>query len=970
MQLSHLITLLIDEVSSGEEELLNYAVTLCQESDDPALEPELNSAASDYAAFCRRLGAATESVALQGLSQLAHTLAEGLSVAGSLPAELRVPSLPLLMGFSSTVADYLTQWRDGKSVTPLAQALMELVIPAEFLVPLSDADRRDLLESLLTPPSLESQQLALMPLFEPLQPEQLGLSIPSDADPSLLESFLAEAPNQLLRLAETVQALITGTSAGHLEEAHRIAHTLKGSAAISGVPGFATLAHALEDVLEAYRQDDFLAPPGLHSLLLDACDQLDMALDVIGNGSLVHPRFAETTHALHAWSCHLQGQGVPQELLPQLRVQTLQAEAPSETDQRSKVVPASSNAFPAQTKSDIPTAVVEEDPQVRVPARALELVFRSINELSIGLQRLRTQNEGLIAHIAGQAQLHATADGRLRDIEQRVVTQGLGQVQTREFAGAAPAGLSWTPEHSDFDALELDQYNALVGDAQALREALGDLLGSRQEVMGILRNTTALAHRQLQLVKEAQFQISNARLRSLSEIRSRLRRTVRQACEAVGHDAELQIDGDELRVDAAVLGPLTECLMHLLRNAVDHGIELPTERLALGKPAVGRIQIQFKSHGGGVVVRIIDDGRGMDHAAILKKAVARGLVSPDAVLSQEQISRLIFLAGFSTRETITQTSGRGVGLDVVSKVIASLQGQINVQSKLGAGSEFRLFVLASVGTMHAMHVEEDGEHFLVPSIQLLRAETADSEASFDIQATSLGKLLHGRSRYGESIAHKGPLLHLDVDGQVQRVEVQRVVEAREFLFNPPPPMLVGIQGVTGVATMGDGSLALVLDLVTLCRTPLPLKNEGISRMQTETKRQTHVLVVDDSASVRNTLGSLLRDQNYLVTTARDGLEAIQAIHKESFSLVLTDLEMPQVNGFELTEFIRQRSNQTTVPVLMLTSRGQDKHRQRAHSSGVSTFLVKPYSDAKLLQAVRQLTTTSASMKTDIAQQMT
>ena len=742
---------------------------------------------------------------------------------------------------------------------------------------------------------------------------------------------------------------------------------MKGSAAIAGVPGFATLAHALEDVLEAYRQDDFLAPPGLHGLLLDACDQLDLALDVIGNGGSVDPKFAGTTHALHAWSGHLQGQDVPQEWLALDSVQTLRSEAPFATDQIQ--APLSSNPVPLQPTGDASTAAAEEDPQVRVPARALELVFRAINELSIGLQRLRTQNEGLIAHIGGQAQLHTTADTRLRDMEQRIVIEGLGQVQTREFEGAVPAGRSWTPEN-DFDALELDQYNALIGDAQALREALGDLLGSREEVMGSLRDTAALAHRQLQLVKEAQFQIANARLRSLSELRARLRRAVRQACEAVGHEAELHIDGDELRVDAAVIGPLSECLMHLLRNAVDHGIEPPAERLALGKPPMGRIHIQFKSHGGGVVVRIVDDGRGMDHAAILNKAVSRGLVSPDAKLSQEQISRLIFLAGFSTRDTVTQTSGRGVGLDVVAKAVASLQGQVNVQSTLGEGSEFRLFVLASVGTMHAMHIEEDGEHFLVPSIQLLRAETADSDTSPDALLTPLSKLLHGRARRGKGLAAQGPQLHLEVDGRVQRVEVQRVVEAREFLFNPPPQLLEGTPGLTGVATLGDGSLALVLDLVDLCRSPLPLKDEGVARLQAETKRQTHVLVVDDSASVRNTLGSLLRDQNYQVTTARDGLEAIQAIHKESFSLVLTDLEMPQVNGFELTEFIRQRSNQTTLPVLMLTSRGQDKHRQRAQSSGVSTFLVKPYSDEQLLQAVRQLTTVRGQMRSETVQGVT
>jgi CheY-like chemotaxis protein len=195
-----------------------------------------------------------------------------------------------------------------------------------------------------------------------------------------------------------------------------------------------------------------------------------------------------------------------------------------------------------------------------------------------------------------------------------------------------------------------------------------------------------------------------------------------------------------------------------------------------------------------------------------------------------------------------------------------------------------------------------------------------------------------------------------VDGVVRRITVDRIVEAREFLISPSPTLLGRLGGVSGVGVLADGSLGLVLDLVDLSRQPLPVRPQGLRQLQAVLQQQAQVLVVDDSTSVRNTLSALLRDADYRVTTARDGLEAIQALKDQHFSLVMTDLEMPRLNGFELTEFIRQRSSQPDVPVIMLTSRGQDKHRARAEQVGVTAFLMKPYSDQDLVNMVRNLLT--------------
>ena len=500
--------------------------------------------------------------------------------------------------------------------------------------------------------------------------------------------------------------------------------------------------------------------------------------------------------------------------------------------------------------------------------------------------------------------------------------------------------------------------------------------------MPSMRDVNTLTQRQLDIARESQYQIAQARLRPLSGLRSRMRRTVRQTCAAVGRDAMLDITGDELRVDAAVLGPLSEALLHLLRNSVDHGIEPPQDRIKAGKPAQGLIRVAFTSLGGGVVIKITDDGKGLDYEAILDKAIWSGLVSPDAKLSQEEVGRLIFLPGFSVRNTVTETSGRGVGLDAVAQALSSLQGHVSVSSQAGAGTEFRLYALSSIGTVHALHLQVEGEHFLVPSIQLERVDAAPlahglpaagapvqakpaapapAEATApDIPTVWLPHLLHGSRRLADRAGANAdaarPALVVNIDGKLRRITVDHIIEAREFLISPVPTLIDRMPGITGVATLADGTLGMVLDLIDLSRKPLPVQAQGLRQMQASVQDQAHILVTDDSASVRNTISALLRDGNYRVTTARDGLEAMRAMIDNRFSLVLTDLEMPQLNGFELTEFIRQRSDQPLVPVVMLTSRGQDKHRARATDVGVDAFLVKPYSDQHLLDTVRSAIT--------------
>ena len=974
MQLTELTLIIAEEAALSRDSLLAGAIALTSLEATEANQPTLDEAAFTYADFCTRSSQATESLGLGGLAWAASSVAHMLEPMPQRELVARASAAPLLTRWPDFFMAYLDGWSQGDLGQVDIAGLLTDLAHARQLVLWEEDQLRELELLLTSPPSMADQQSALLPNFELPEAEAMSLQIPEDSDADILDGFLAEGPAQVEQLSNIVAELSAGqVSAAQLELAHRNAHTLKGTAAISGIRGIATLAHALEDVLEIFRQADFVAPVGLHQVMAASCDQLDLALNHLANKTPVTQDFEQVTCQLHAWASHLQGIEVPAELLVVEGAQAGSAVGVSRADETSLQIENSANTVSAAALAEggAIEAQGDEDPQVRISAKALDKVFRAVNELAIGLLRLRTQNDELMNRFGALEGLDQVAALRLAEIESRVVLQGLGRAAETVGAGSGsgirvalqnrPAvGVLFTAEQEQqagFNALEMDRYNELTGSAQALNEAMNDLRAARAELLPSLRDVNVLTQRQLDIAREARYQIAQARLRPLSGLRARLRRTVRQTGTAVGRRANVTISGDDLRVDAAVLGPLSEALLHLLRNSVDHGIEPPDERLALGKPEEGSIQVNFSARGSGVVITITDDGRGLDYAAILNKAQWSGLVPVDAELTEEEIGRLIFLPGFTTRSAVTETSGRGVGLDAVTQAVSSLQGSIAVSSELGFGTEFRLFVLSSIGTVHALLLEAHGEKFLVPSTQLERAEPAALVSDVpvdgsDMPVISLPQLLHGGPS-DNSVGHRQkPSLVVNVDGLLRRIEVDRIIEAREYLVSPPPGLIDRMSGISGVASLSDGSLALVLDLIDLSRRPLPVQAQGLRDMQAALREQQHVLVVDDSSSVRNTIGALLRDVNYKVTLARDGLEAMRAMMDGRFTAVLTDLEMPQLNGFELTEFIRSRSDQPDVPVIMLTSRGQDKHREHALSVGVNAFLIKPYSDQNLLETVR------------------
>ena len=487
MQLTELTLIIAEEAALSRDSLLAGAIALTSLEATEANQPTLDEAAFTYADFCTRSSQATESLGLGGLAWAASSVAHMLEPMPQRELVARASAAPLLTRWPDFFMAYLDGWSQGDLGQVDIAGLLTDLAHARQLVLWEEDQLRELELLLTSPPSMADQQSALLPNFELPEAEAMSLQIPEDSDADILDGFLAEGPAQVEQLSNIVAELSAGqVSAAQLELAHRNAHTLKGTAAISGIRGIATLAHALEDVLEIFRQADFVAPVGLHQVMAASCDQLDLALNHLANKTPVTQDFEQVTCQLHAWASHLQGIEVPAELLVVEGAQAGGAVGVSRADETLLQIENSANAVSAAALAEggAIEAQGDEDPQVRISAKALDKVFRAVNELAIGLLRLRTQNDELMNRFGALEGLDQVAALRLAEIESRVVLQGLGRAAETVGAGTgsgirvalqnrSAVGVLFTAEQEQqagFNALEMDRYNELTGSAQALSE--------------------------------------------------------------------------------------------------------------------------------------------------------------------------------------------------------------------------------------------------------------------------------------------------------------------------------------------------------------------------------------------------------------------------------------------------------------------------------------------------------------------
>jgi chemosensory pili system protein ChpA (sensor histidine kinase/response regulator) len=625
---------------------------------------------------------------------------------------------------------------------------------------------------------------------------------------------------------------------------------------------------------------------------------------------------------------------------------------------------------------------------VRVPLAKLDSVSKLMGELVIS----RTALEQRVAQLEQQiVELHHST-GRLRrasnQIESEYETTALlrGPVyaatgtEGARFAPGAnaltmPAG---TGGGHGFDDLEFDRYTEFHRLTREMSEATSDSLAVRTELENLLGDFDSLLNRQRRLANDVQESVMRMRMVPLRTLATRLHRTVRVTADRQGKQAELVLEGDTLELDSQVLDSMSEPLLHMLRNSVGHGLETPDVRRSLRKPPRGRVWLSAYHEGTQAVLRVRDDGRGLDAEQLRKKAVSGGFLSADraAALSDADVMSLVFIQGLSTAEKVTDVSGRGVGMDIVRDTVQKLRGTISIESTPNEGTTFTIRLPLTLAVIRALIVRVHGQSFAIPLAalqQILRMGTEESTRMLRDRVVSLaGKLLPVMRLSealeipeGPDVPSRLPVLIVRVGGAEVALVVDDIVEGREVVIKSLGRHLQRVRGIMGATIFGDGSVVPILNVVDLLgkheAEPVTAHVPVAAAPAKAQRDSLTVMIVDDSPSVRRVMSNLIKGASWTPLTAKDGLDAIELLRNATQlpDVVLTDIEMPRMDGYELLAALKANEVLARLPVAMITSRAGEKHRRKALDNGAADYLTKPYSDEELLTMVRRMSETGA-----------
>lgn len=750
----------------------------------------------------------------------------------------------------------------------------------------------------------------------------------SGADPELLEIFLEEAADILDSSgAALLRWQAEPNNRQEVETLLRDLHTLKGGARMVEIGPIGDLAHELEFLYEGLSAG-LLAPSAELFALLQGChDRLAQMIDAVADGLPV---------------------GSVDKLIK--RIKSLV---------HPSVEPVAPVALPAGKAE---AAVDPAADMVKISAELLDDLVNLAGETSIFRGRIEQQvNDARIA----LTEVETTIE-RMRDQLRRLDTETQGRILSRQQAEAERLG------YEEFDPLEMDRHSQLQQLSRALSESVSDLLDLKDTLDRRNEDAHDLLQQQARINTELQEGLMRTRMVPFERMLPRLKRIVRQVAQELGKDVEFIVGNAEGEMDRNVLERMAAPLEHMLRNAVDHGLESREARLAAGKPEKGRISLDLTHEGGDIVFDMRDDGAGVPLEAVRRKAIKRGLLAPGQEISDRDVLQFILQPGFSTAEKITQISGRGVGMDVVHEEVRQLGGSMFIESTPGAGVHFRIRLPFTVSVNRALMVQCADDQYAIPLntieglVRVLPHELAGhyqqdppryEYAGQRYELFYLGDLLHTVAR-PKLLGQYQPVPVLLVQCNERRVaiHVDAMAGTREIVVKGLGPQFAGVQGLSGATILGDGRVVLIIDLLAHIRArqpALPAQAVDAPLMLNDPlkKRPLLVLVVDDSVTVRKVTSRLLERNGMNVLTAKDGIDAIAVLEEHTPDLMLLDIEMPRMDGFEVATQVRNDPRLMRLPIIMITSRTGQKHRDRAMAIGVNEYLGKPYQESALLDSI-------------------
>lgn len=788
---------------------------------------------------------------------------------------------------------------------------------------------------------------------QPFLPADALPPVHDEIDEQLLPIFLEEAGELINELHTTLQAWNTDlTNAEHPMLVKRQLHTLKGSARMAGAMVLGNRIHQLESHVElALNAGDDTA--NLVDEIASTLDNIEQMVSVLTPGSTAEIPFVDETEAEPAQPSVAADK--PTYGKPAGAVSSSIAVKPLPETKPHAAAPTESEALAAA---------------LRVRA---ELVDGFVNDAGeIGVARTRIEGE---LRLLRQSLLDLTENvirlrGQLREVE----IQADVQMQTR----MAQAEKS----HAEFDPLEMDRYTRLQELTRMMAESVNDVTTVQQNLLKNLDSADFALHSQARTTRELQQALMQVRMVPFDSLATRLYRVVRRGARDLGKRANLDLRGGGIEIDRSVLDRIVAPLEHLLRNSLAHGIEPPELRRAKGKPEIGQITLTARQEGNEIIIELADDGTGLNFERIAARAREYGLLKPDEVVDERRLANMIFLPGFTTAEKVTAVSGRGVGMDVVKTETAAVGGRVDVASIPEVKTIFSIYLPLTLAVTQALLVRSGSQHYAIPASMISQIMELKADATERLRAEGsiewldqqysyryLANLL-GNSAARPEIGRYSWILLLHSGAQTLALHVDGLRGHQEIIVKNAGPQLSRIVGMSGATVLGNGEIVLIINPVAMANneigyakvaskppkpgvpgTKAPAAAVTKVALEPETIHEPVIMVVDDSLTVRKITSRLLEREGYHVITAKDGVDAIESLIDNTPDVILSDIEMPRMDGFDLVRNIRADARLTNVPIIMITSRLADKHRDYAMEIGANHYLGKPYQEEELLELI-------------------
>jgi chemosensory pili system protein ChpA (sensor histidine kinase/response regulator) len=783
---------------------------------------------------------------------------------------------------------------------------------------------------------LEAAPVAL-PADQPTAAEPVALSgrpatINDHLDPDLLPVFMEEGADLLPQIGQALRAWHQEPAqAGMAQAVLRLLHTLKGSARMAGAMRLGEHAHEMETCIQNIVQVGVPNPQLLEDLLVQHDRSMHM-FELLQNPG---------------------GAGLPAEAA---------ASSVAETGAAGSAV---------ETAASMPVAAAAATSMVRVRADILDRLVNQAGEVSITRSKLETEVGTLRQSLSELTENLARLRGQLREVEIQAETQMASSMAH--------------PSEREFDPLEFDRFTRLQELTRMMAESVNDVTSLQDNLVRTVEGASIDLTTQARLTRELQQDLMRVRMVPFSSIAERLYHLTRQTAKELGKRINFDIRGAAVEMDRGVLEKMIGPLEHLLRNALVHGIETREQRLAAGKNETGELVLEVRQEGNEVVLRLDDDGQGLNLERIREQAKTHGLLTDEHEVSDAEAADFILQPGFSTANEVTALAGRGVGMDVVRSEAAALGGRVAIASERGKGAHFTIHLPLTLAVTQVVLLKTGGATYAVPSVLVeqvqqlkspqLAAVYNDGAVQWQGQRVPMYYLpaLLGDSAATPEAQQYAPLLIMKSGNNRVAIHVDEVLGNREVVVKNIGPQLARMAGIAGATVLGSGDIVLILNPVPLAQraaqldqraprlTPsdAPLTMGAVADMappaalqeEAVDRSKSVVMVVDDSLTVRKVTQRLLTREGYQVLLAKDGIDALEQLQTMTPDVMLVDIEMPRMDGFDLTRNVRNDERSRSIPIIMITSRTADKHRNYAQQLGVDAYFGKPFPEDDLLQAI-------------------